>query len=779
MGAYGSISLYPHLPVGNAMLPVNSMPPFKLMAGTKNNQAGQYMSGDLIISYTGTQGAQSSGKDAIQTFTRRYHSRVSVSNANGAMCIVLMPRNWVSRYSNLTQYDSDMLLATYENEPFTYIPWILYNTTRYAETNKESKLVENIIYADTGKAVDGYPKIGAVGSVSANFWTGGNGFIYGLNNTIYSKIVGPVDYYIYPRALRESIPSQLAALREEYNDFDAVMNVVYAGQFTGFDYVYRPSCQIEASIPIFSWDNLDAVYRYFKFGDADGVNADDLKISDVDFATDWTIYVNGQRSPSIYITMDSKDIDNYLSNTVENTGGYQKSDFKIQYRIPTWQVDMASILVGKDLQSSLKEYELVNDVTGTYNNTRASSWAELTDRNYGNKEGFPTFSGAGGQNERFFEMYAQIQFRVYLTETLYSAWCEIGIGYIGSPSVADFARMQNWGNVVSVDDGSTVTIIYDQLPEDEDDYKKPDDDFPPEDDTEPTGFSLDSALTTTYKVEYNQLQLLGQYLWGATFIDDINLINNSPIENIVSVKRLPFNINAGVARNIVLGNVTTPANGNIVSSIPILNIGTITYSGVYGNFLDYDPFTKLILFLPFCGFITLDASVVTGKSLNVKYAVDIILGKCKAMIYIDGAYYQSVDGDLGIDIPLVASNRASTEAAMVAQGIQAIGGVVSGNLSAALSVAAPPQYHSSSTGSYTPTCAWQETRNCYLIADIPTVQYPSSYGHDIGYPCMLTRTLATMSGFTVCSEDIDMSGFNCTSEEMDMIKQILTTGIYL
>lgn len=757
-------------------MPVNSMPDFKLMGGTKNNQAGQYTSGDVIISYTGTQGSASAGKPTIQTFTRRYHSRVNVSNANGAMCILLMPRNWLSRYST-NQYDKDMILATYETEPYSYIPWLLYNNNFYGETEKQSKLVQNIVWEDTGKSLDGYPLIGDAGSVSANFWTGGNGFIYALENTLYSKANNaPVDYYLYPRVLRESVTDQLVELRTEYTDFNSVFTTVRAAFFDGFDYTLRPSCQIESSIPIFSWEDLDGVYRYFKFGDADGVNADDLKISDVDFATHWKIYVNGQRNPNIYITMDSPDINNYLDSSEQNTGGYEKSDFKIEYRIPTWEIDMASVIIGKDIQSSLKEYELVNDGSDTYNNTRSTSWSELTDKNYGNKNGFPTFSGDGGQNERFFELYAQLQFRVILTETLYSSWCEMGIGYIGSPSVADFSRMQNWGNVISIDDGSTVEIIYDQLPDDIDDYEEPDDDLPPDGDTEPTDYSLDSALTTTYKLTLDQLQLLGQYLWGATFFDDIKLINNSPIENIVSCKKLPFNIPAGVARNIVLGNVTTPANGNIVSSVPIIEIGTITYNGYYGNFLDYAPYTQMILFLPFCGFVNIDASAITGKTLNIKYAVDVILGKCKAMIFIDGAYYMSVDGDVAIDIPLVASNRAQAESAFALQGVEAI---AQGDLMGVLGAAVSTQYHSSRNGSYTPAVGWQETRKCFLIADIPTVQYPSSYGHDVGYPCMLTRTLATMSGFTVCSEDIDMSGFSCTSEEMDMIKQILTTGIYL
>lgn len=758
MSEYGSKVLYPHIPTGGVALPVNNMPSFKLQAGEKNSLAGQYKAGDVIISYTGIGSGLYAQKATINTNTRRMHQRLSLSDSDSAMALLLVPKNWISKrnvQNNDSNFQNQLLVDTYEKEPFSWDVWLLTNKPfiRVGQSGSESKNVQNISYEDTGKSVTGYPQIGQVGSTSVSFWSGGGGWYYTINNTLQNKVTLAVDYYFYAREARETIPEQMTALSEEYADASAVFGGIYATIFNSaeWDSVFRPSLQIISSLPIFGYNDLDAVYRYFKFGDNDGINKDDMKLSEVDFATDWTIYVNGARRPNIYITMESQGVEDFIAN---NQMGYSKEDFLVQYRYP--------IKVVQDVNNpSIKTVDYGAD---QYNNTRATSYSELIDLNY------PSITPRNPE-------YAELQFRVVLADNpdlYYSAWCGIGIGIIGSPSIAEFASQQNWGNVVSLDDGSTVTIIYDQVPDDVDEYEDPED--VPDDDTDPTDFSLASALTTTYKVEFNQLQLLGNELWNKTFIDDIHLINNSPIENIVSCKRIPFNIPSGVSRSIVLGNITNAANGNLVSNVPIIDVGSVTYHGYHGNFLDYAPYTRLILFLPFCGFVNIDAAAVTGKTLDIKYAIDIILGKCKAMLYINNSYYMSVDGDCGIDIPLVASNRAQTESAFAIQGLEsALQGEPLGVLGAAVST----QYHSSRNGSYTPTCAWQETRKCFMIADIPTVQYPSSYAHDIGYPCMLTRTLATMSGFTVCTDDIDMSGFSCTSEEMDMIKQILTTGIYL
>lgn len=575
---------------------------------------------------------------------------------------------------------------------------------------------------------------------------------------------------------------------DKYNDYKQRLYLVSLTRRVPQLNVYMCACQISASIPIFYMENYEEMYEYFVNDEKGGVNQDDLVLSEIDLATNWKIYVNGERNPSIYITMNSPGVDAFLSDPEKNTGGYKKNDFKVEYLTPVFRIKSNSPPSGFDNFDNIEE---IQEPVETYDNMKSSSWDSMTDANYINKDDYVSGIWLGSPLNNY-KLYAQNKFRLRLNENVFSTWCETGIGYIGSPMLEDFTKMNNWGSVLEgeITDGSTVEIIYNQLPPGIDDYDDPDDEIPSPDETAPGGYDLESVLTKTYKTDAIQMQELGKYLWGTSFIADIKLVNNNPIENLVGCKRMPVSIPAGDFENIVMGNVTTTANGQIVNNIPIIDVGSVRYEGYYKNFLDYSPYTRLILFLPFCGFTELDPSVVTGKTLSVKYAIDVVLGKCRAMLFVDDAYYASFDGNFGVDIPITSSNRAQVDAGLVASGISALAQVgmapatnvattaVSATMGGIESAVAA-QYHSVRAGSYSSTCAWQETRTCFMIADIPTCQYPSSYAHDKGYPCQLTRSLSTMRGFTICNSDIDMRGFRCTEEEINMIREILTTGIYL
>lgn len=779
MNYYGNAIMYPT--ISPALLTVRN--PFgglkkgKLFGNKLQYYSGGSVSFNMATGYTAGI-IESTGVDSGAS--SHYFMQVDFdSPKQNPMCMLLVPHysipyfqeGWGDNKYNTAQNDGLFDHVWYEpcllsyNQKGGYDVRAIFNAVNYADDKEGTTKTLRYGYKNVFKSVDGATsvqkiRLGGVGTV----FSSGNLRSF-INNRSLTLKVNNNDMHICPETVYVSMVNQYNDLALKYDDFVTLFNTVSVVNSSNLQ-VYTDWCvasQIAASMPIFSWDDLESVYLYFKGQDPDYINKDDIKLSKVDFATDWTIYVNGERKPDIAVTMESPDIDAFLASA-DNTGGYKKSDFKIQYRYPTFKIS------NWGTKFTFEDKGIVNDITDIYDNTRSTSWTALTDLNYINKH---EQLGDILDSPTAYALYAQLQFRLYLDDTMFSSWCEFGVGYIGSPSVSDFSLMDNWGNEISISDGSTVTIIYDQTPPDEDEYEKPDDE---QEDTPPSDLDLSSALTTTYKITQSSLQLLGKYLWGATFIDDIKLINNSPIENIVSCKRLPFDIPAGVSRSLVLGNVTAPVNGNVISSVPIIDIGTITYHGYYGNFLDYSPYTRLLLFIPFCGFVEIDASVVTGKTINVKYALDIVLGKCKAMVYINGSYYMSMDGDMGIDIPLVASNRAQAEASFAVQGLDA---ALQGDVMGALGAAVATKYHTSRNGSYTPMCAWQETRKCFIIADIPTVQYPTSYGHDVGYPCMLTRTLATLSGFTVCSSDVDLRGFSCTDREIDMIKEILTTGIYL
>ena len=89
----------------------------------------------------------------------------------------------------------------------------------------------------------------------------------------------------------------------------------------------------------------------------------------------------------------------------------------------------------------------------------------------------------------------------------------------------------------------------------DDGYKKPTEDSDGAD--ENASANVSNLLTTTYKLSQAQLQSLGNFLWQDSFMNNIKLLNNSPIENLVSVKALPVSLPVGSEQALVLGNVDT------------------------------------------------------------------------------------------------------------------------------------------------------------------------------------------------------------------------------
>ena len=312
-----------------------------------------------------------------------------------------------------------------------------------------------------------------------------------------------------------------------------------------------------------------------------------------------------------------------------------------------------------------------------------------------------------------------------------------------------------------------------------------------------TPFSAVGALTQSYALTTSRCQSFGDYLWNAGVFSNIKLMNNSPIENVVACKIFPMAF-TGTDEKIKLGNVTLDVQGAKMTSNStfLYDIGTITLSEYYHSFLDYEPFTSVNIFLPFIGFQSLPCTLLMNHSVNVKYAVDVITGSCKAMIYRDGIEVLSFSGVMGIDIPVSAQNRAQVEMAYIETGaktaIDTVATVATGGASKAMTALsavggaseglldlAKAQYRTSTTGSHNSATSACETLQCYIIVDRPIWQDLQGFNHAYGRMCNLTQNLSNLSGFTICNSHIDLSGIECTEEEREEIFNYLTGGVIL
>ena len=320
----------------------------------------------------------------------------------------------------------------------------------------------------------------------------------------------------------------------------------------------------------------------------------------------------------------------------------------------------------------------------------------------------------------------------------------------------------------------------------DDGYKKPTEDSDGAD--ENASANVSNLLTTTYKLSQAQLQSLGNFLWQDSFMNNIKLLNNSPIENLVSVKALPVSLPVGSEQALVLGNVDTGIKATPVTNTYIkFTMGTKKVPHFENNFSDYNNVTCDV-YLPCIGTIAdIDPREVIGQTLTLKYCFDVVTGDVLAELFnnkggalnLMGIY----KGNIGIDIPLTASNRAQVEAGYVSDFISAVGSVATKNITgvaeAGLS-AITRQNTTKSSGSVSGCTAQGLPIKPYLHISSPVVpDYSDTFVHTYGRPCLLSKKLSKLKGYTQVDKNCDLSGIPCTQKEKEMLRNIISSGFYL
>lgn len=338
--------------------------------------------------------------------------------------------------------------------------------------------------------------------------------------------------------------------------------------------------------------------------------------------------------------------------------------------------------------------------------------------------------------------------------------------------------------------GDEIIIHNNAFPPDPDDpdpdLPDPDDPNPPKppnpdpDDPNPPANTGSGLLTTSYAMERSNLQALGQTLWNTSFIDNIHLVNNSPIENIVSCKMFPFSV-SGTTASVKLGNVDMGVNGKKCNNSLTLDGGTVAISRSYNNYMDFEPYTKITIYIPFIGYKELQPSLVVGKTVALKYVCDLTTGTLLAILKVNNVPYATYNAQIGIDIPITSNNRAQVELGYISSALGMVTSFASGNAIGMVASglnAVSQQYHSETSGHSSPVTSFYNVMTAYVIIDKPTYTIPTKYGETVGYVCNRSLVLGALSGFTVV-DNVNLSNIPCYQSERDEIMSYLQSGVIL
>ena len=488
--------------------------------------------------------------------------------------------------------------------------------------------------------------------------------------------------------------------------------------------------------------------------------SDDVINYPISTKTNWKIYIDGTKLPNYKIIWENKDIED-LKDT-------DNARIQIQYA----EVDA-------EYPVELRVPELIHE----------TNFAEYNDGNY--KTNFKTlYEGAWGEvydesilsNLPKQSVWLLLQLDYYKNgiTTVLPTQSSTKMAVLLNPSGKSLYSYADVWNTDGSTDGSTIRIITDKGSGEGDDGYKDDTDKGEEDITDGASNSV-GVLTTTYAMTIERLNQLGGFLWGANIFDEFSLVNSNPIENIISCKNIPISL-SGADEIIHLGNVDTGTNGaKVASNFSTLNVGQIVLPTKYNSFLDFAPYTKITIYLPYIGFKEIDATIAIGKTLKVAYVADVITGGCIAQIFINGVRFYEFSGEMGVDIPITASNRAQVEASYISNAVGMGASLASGNITGAVDsvlASATAKYNYSSTDTPNPNCVASVNRTCYVIIERPTYQELSQFNHTKGKMCNLSKTIGSLKGFTICDANIDLKGITATEQEKQEISNILSSGFF-
>jgi hypothetical protein len=304
--------------------------------------------------------------------------------------------------------------------------------------------------------------------------------------------------------------------------------------------------------------------------------------------------------------------------------------------------------------------------------------------------------------------------------------------------------------------------------------------------TAPTGSA--SALWSVYHPTQAQVNSFGAWLWGSPFLTNIGKLFQNPIEGVISLHKvfvLPVDSGSG---SIVVGTLDSGvASATVNQQYVEVDCGSVNLGEDFGNVFDYDPYTKVALYLPFIGIVPLNVADVMRSTINVKYGVDIFTGACIAMVSVsrdgnDAVLYQ-YSGNCAVHYPLsnVQQSQLLSGLITVAAGVGAIvatGGAAAPAAVTGIAGGAMSALHSNvgRSGGFSANAGAMGIKVPYLIIERPQTKVADIFPQLIGYPTNYSIKLGDCSNHVVVKH-VHVEGINATESELEQIESLLKTGV--
>lgn len=309
---------------------------------------------------------------------------------------------------------------------------------------------------------------------------------------------------------------------------------------------------------------------------------------------------------------------------------------------------------------------------------------------------------------------------------------------------------------------------------------------------------IKGGLYTLWHPSADNLQKLGAFLYGGTTQGTIASIIGDPINAIIQLTEWAVTPVDGPVKSPVICNIgaTELKMPTIPNQFMQFDCGTIEIPREYHDFRDYEPYTRLSLFLPFVGDVNISTNdCITPHKIHVIYNIDFLSGVACAEVLIDEDVRYAYQAAMCAAVPVTSSDASRLIASIIGAAVGTVsggvmGGIVGGTAGSRMAarsliggvseVAMSPinGIQTQRTGSISANTGLLGEMKPYVLVTRPISVVADQYKSLLGQPYQLDGTLGSQKGFVKVRE-VHLDGVTATETEKTEIERLLKEGVIL
>ena len=147
----------------------------------------------------------------------------------------------------------------------------------------------------------------------------------------------------------------------------------------------------------------------------------------------------------------------------------------------------------------------------------------------------------------------------------------------------------------------------------------------------------DAGFLTLYHLNAAEMFVFGQDCFASDVWEAIRLFFSNPIDFIAGCNLLPFSPPGNSMWHPKFGlKAFQHAYARVEDEYYDVDCGTIVLNEYWQSFLDYEPYTRMLVWLPYIGYRELPVDDVMGGTLHIMYRCNCLTGDCVAFLERSG-----------------------------------------------------------------------------------------------------------------------------------------------